>query len=47
MPPTQSFEDALDDLVEEFANTDRGEIISALELKVMALKEEAEENEED
>ena len=44
IPP---FEEALENLINEYANTDRDDIISALGLKLMALREEQEANADD
>ena len=41
--PTQTFEDALGDLLAEYAETDRNTLISAMELQIMALKEEGDD----
>lgn len=38
--PEKSFEEALGDLLDEYDGADRDEKISALELAVMALREE-------
>jgi hypothetical protein len=40
MPEDKSFEEALGDLLTEYAGTDPDEIISALELALMAAREE-------
>ena len=39
--PKPTFEDALGDLLAEYAGTDSNTLISAMELQIMALKEEA------
>ncbi len=41
--PKQSFEDALGDLLALYCKTDRNTLISAMEIQIMALKEEAED----
>lgn len=38
-----TFEDALGDLLAEYAGTDRDTLISAMEIQIMALKEEADD----
>lgn len=40
-PAKPTFEDALGDLLAKYAGTDRDELISALEIQMYALKEEA------
>jgi hypothetical protein len=39
-PKKPTFEDALGDLVSQYAGTDRDELISAMEIQMYALKEE-------
>jgi hypothetical protein len=40
-PAKPTFEDALGDLLSQYAGTDRDELISAMEIQMYALKEEA------